>query len=111
MLGVAHFGYEDEEHEVPRVGEDGISDADESGDEICGHGYAEGTRGGGVEACADHADEAGDDDGEDGGDGEPGEAVKSAREGAEEGGDCENARVEHEAEFVGLEGAEGDLSG
>ena len=98
---MAHLGDESEEHEVPRIGEDGVSDADEGGDEVCGDGYAEGARGGRVEACAYHADEAGDDYGEDGGDGEPGEAVKSAGERAEEGGDCEDAGVEHETEFVG----------
>ena len=61
------------------VGEDGVGDADEGGDEVraCGDGGA--ASGGWVEACADHTDYAGDDDGDDAGDGEPGEAVESAR--------------------------------
>ena len=79
VLRVAHFRDQDEEHEVARVGEDGVCDADEGGDEVgaCRDGGA--ASGSWVETCADHADYACDDDGDDAGDGEPGEAVESAR--------------------------------
>jgi len=95
VLWVAHLGDEDKEHEMPCVSEDGVRDADEGGDEVRLHRYAEVARSGGVEACAYHSNNAGNDDGKNGGDGEPGEAVEGAREGAKEGGDCEDAGVEH----------------
>ena len=111
MFGVPHLGDKDEEHEMARVGEDGVCDADEGGYEVCLHCYVDGARGGGVEACADHADEASDNDRDDGGDGEPGEPIEGSEEGEEEDRDREDAGVEHEAELVGGEGAEGDLAG
>ena len=79
MLRVAHFRDQDEEHEVPGVGEDGVRDADEGGDEVCACGDGGISSRGWVEACTHHADYAGDDDGDDAGDGEPGETVESAR--------------------------------
>lgn len=95
LLRVPHLGDQDEEHEVPRVGEHGVRHADEGAHEVCGcrDGRAASWRR--VQACAHHADYPGHDDADDGGDGEPGEAVEGAREGADEGGDREDAGVEH----------------
>lgn len=115
FLGVArvlHLGDQREEHEVPRVGEDGVGDRHEGEVEARVDGDADLAVGDRVEAGADHGDEGGDDDGDDGGDAEPREAqVERARQAEEERGDGEDAAVPHQAELVVGEGAERGLRG
>lgn len=59
---IAHFGDEDEEHEMARVCEDGIGDGDEGVDERGLEEYAGGAALEGVDSGSDHADDAGDED-------------------------------------------------
>lgn len=99
MLRMLHFRNKTEEEKVTCIRKHGIRDADERRHEVRLCSYTE-IGDGEIDACANHANDAGYDDADDAGDTEPGQAVERTRERADEGGDGEDAGVEHKAELA-----------
>ena len=95
--GFFHLRYEDEEHEVARVGEYWVCNGHKGGHEVGRPREINGPPRDWVQTRADHADDPRDDDGGDGGDAEPREAVERSRKGEEKCWNGEDARVEHQA--------------
>ena len=110
VLRAGHFGDQYEKHEVARVGEDGVGDADEGGYKVARQRDGDDAvrhrvRGpGGPAAPPRYQDAAG------AARGQPCQAVQGAGQREKEGGDGEDARVEEQAERVGREGAERNLA-
>lgn len=111
IFWIPHFGNEYEEHKMPRVGKDWVGDGDESIHECGLEEEGGGAWGEWIQTGAYHTDEACDQDGNYAGDGEPGQSVESAWEAENEGWDCEDASIKHEAETRVEEEGEGDLTG
>lgn len=95
---------------MARISENWISNRDEGCNETRVYSHRD-VGNGEAHARTNHADDTGDENAEDAGDGEPGEAVEGAREREDEGWDCEDACIEHEAEFTIGERTEGNLAG